>query len=213
LAATPHVRDDYPTSADQMQSALAQVRAAAAETIELLPGAELALAELDRPTEDLARFGLGGNAGYLLVEAPYVGWPLDLLDQLFRLRSSGITPVLAHPERNPEVQRRPQLLEQVVAGGALVQLTAGSVTGGFGWRARACAEELLQLELAHLVASDAHGPAVDRASMSAAAEVLKDDDLAHWLTTAVPQAIVADAPLPPRPPRRGRSWLGALSRR
>ena len=44
IAATPHVRDDYPTSAAQMQQALAQVRddfASEQIAVDVLPGAEL----------------------------------------------------------------------------------------------------------------------------------------------------------------------------
>ena len=111
LAATPHVRHDYPTTPEQMEAALAEVQAAVGDTLRLVPGGELDLAELDRPHDELLRFALAGNPGYLLVETPYFGWPLDIGDRLFRLRAAGITPVLAHPERNGEVQYRPELLE------------------------------------------------------------------------------------------------------
>ncbi|MGH3002782.1 MAG: CpsB/CapC family capsule biosynthesis tyrosine phosphatase, partial [Gaiellaceae bacterium] len=119
LAGTPHVRSDHGTTADSMEAALAELRDAAGDLIRLVPGGEVDLAELSRPAEELARFALGGNPRYLLVETPYVGWPLDLAERLFRLRASGVTPVLAHPERNYEVQSRPDLLESVVAGGTL----------------------------------------------------------------------------------------------
>jgi len=64
----------------------------------------LDIAQLDRPRAELARFALAGNPKYLLVETPYGGWPLDLPEKLFRLLADGITPVLAHPERNAGVR-------------------------------------------------------------------------------------------------------------
>src|SRR5438309_5497768 len=67
IAATPHVRDDYPTTPEQMETAVAQLRAALTREgipLELLPGGELALEELDRPPDELRRFGLGGNPEY-----------------------------------------------------------------------------------------------------------------------------------------------------
>src|SRR5207344_2268568 len=75
LAATPHVRDDYPTSAAEMEAALSELRQAVGEAgleLELLPGGELALAHLARlePAE-LRRFGLGGSETWLLFEFPY----------------------------------------------------------------------------------------------------------------------------------------------
>jgi protein-tyrosine phosphatase len=199
LAATPHVRDDYPTTPDQMEAALAAVRAVAGDTVRLVGGGEIDLDRLDRPGDELARFALAGNPKYLLVETPYNGWPLDLPEKLFRLQARGITPVLAHPERNAEVQQRPELLESVVAGGALVQLTAASIDGRMGGRARSCAATLLGRELAHLVASDAHAPSLRAIGMSAAIAKLGDDALARWLTVEVPGAIVENEPLPPRP--------------
>jgi protein-tyrosine phosphatase len=206
LAATPHVRDDYPTTPEQMEEALAAVRAAAGDSVRLVSGGEIDLGRLDRPRDELARFALAGNPNYLLVETPYGGWPLDLPEKLFRLLASGITPVLAHPERNAEVQQRPELLEAIVAGGTLVQLTAASVDGRLGRRARSCAATLLDRELAHLLASDAHAPSLRAIGMSAAVEALGDEQLARWLTVELPGAIVDHESLPPRPrtarPRR-----------
>ena len=208
LAATPHVRDDYRTTPEQMETALAEVQGAVGDTLRLVPGGELDLAELDRPHDELARFALAGNLGYLLVETPYVGWPLDIGDRLFRLLAAGITPVLAHPERNWEVQHRPELIEPLVASGVLVQLTAGAVDGTLGRGSRASAFTLLDRELAHLIASDAHAPSIRRIGMSGAAAALRNEPLARWLTVDVPGSIVDGGRLPPRPgqarPRRKR---------
>jgi len=204
LAGTPHVRFDYRTTTDQMETALAALQDAAAGIVEIRGGAELDLAELDRPADELRRFGLGGNPGYLLVETPYYGWPLELGDRLFRLRTAGFVPVLAHPERNPEVQARPELLEPLVATGALVQLTAASVDGRIGGRARSCSEALLERRLAHLIASDAHMPGIRVVGLSSAAAAVGDSELARWLTDSVPRAIVGRTDVPPRPVRARR---------
>jgi protein-tyrosine phosphatase len=203
LAATPHVREDYPTTAVQMQAALERVRAATSDLpLELLPGAELALDELRRDRAELLLLTLAGNPSYLLVETPYFGWPLNINSALFELLAMRITPVLAHPERNPEVQEQPERLDRLVAGGVLVQLTAASVDGRLGGRTRTAARALLDREAAHLIASDAHSPAVRGIGMSDAARALGDDALARWLTVDVPAAIVEGVALPARPPRQ-----------
>jgi protein-tyrosine phosphatase len=210
LAATPHVRaQDYPTTPEQMDAAFARVQAAADGIVRLVPGGELDLGELGRPVEELRRFALAGNPRYLLVETPYIGWPLDIVDRLFELRASGFTPVLAHPERNGDVQLRPELIEPLVATGTLVQLTAASIDGRLGSRPERCARSLLDRRLAHLVASDAHAPTVRAIGMRAAGEALGDEELVRWLTVDVPRAIVeADPRLPERPqPRRKRRRL------
>lgn len=199
LAGTPHVRHDHTTTADAMEAALAAVQPAAAGIVRVVGGGELDLDELGRPAEELRRFGLGGNPAYLLVETPYVGWPLDFAERVFRLRAAGFTAVIAHPERNADVQENPALLDAPVAAGALVQLTAASLDGRGTKRADVCARTLLERRTAHLVASDAHAASVRAVGLSAAAAALEDEALARWLTDGVPRAIVDGTRLPERP--------------
>lgn len=218
VAATPHVRDDYPTTPEAMLDALADVRAAVLQAgieIEVLGGGEIAFDRLPAlDPEGLARFGLGGNPRLVLLEYPYYGRPLDLAQECGRLRLHGIVPVIAHPERNGAVQERPTDLEGVVGAGAVVQLTAASVDGRLSRSAATCARRLLELELAHLIASDAHSPGVREAGLSAAAEAVGGGDLARWLTWSVPTALLAGEELPPRPagPRRRSGLLGRIRR-
>jgi protein-tyrosine phosphatase len=210
MAATPHVRDDYPTTADEMETAVERLRGELADAgipLELRTGGELALDRLGLAADELRRFGLGGSPKYLLVETPYSGWPLDMEARLFQLHAAGFTPVLAHPERNAEVQADPAgHLGPLVRTGTLVQLTAASVDGRLGRRAKGASARLLELELAHLLASDAHAPAIRAVGMKAAAEAVGDGALAHWLTWDVPAAMLAGSDIPDRPPRK-RRWL------
>ncbi len=207
LAATPHVRHDHPTTPELMESVLATVRAAAGDTITLVPGGELDLMELDRPRDELLGFALAGNPGYLLVETPYHGWPLDISLRFDRLLVDGITPVLAHPERSPDVQQRPDLLAGLVDAGALVQVTAASVDGRMGRGSQQCVRRLLDAGLVHLIASDAHASSVRAIGLGAAARAIGDERLARWLTDDVPRAIVERRTVPPRPPGgRPRRW-------
>jgi protein-tyrosine phosphatase len=208
IAATPHVRADYPTSAVAMEQAVARTREALQAhgiPLELLPGAELDLDYLrgvDEP--ELARLGLGGNPRLLLVEFPYVGWAPNLATELAELRRRGTTVILAHPERNPEVQAAPARLSPLVEAGTFVQLTAASVVGMLGTAARNAALALLELELAHLVAGDMHS-AGSRVGIGRLSDALRGDAaLAQWLTTDVPSALLHSERVPERPPRRRR---------
>ena len=213
MAATPHVRADYPTSPEAMERALGRTQEALREAevpLELVGGGELALDIVPSlGDDDLRRFGLGGNPRYVLLEFPYGGWPLSLETQVFELRTRDLTPVLAHPERNVAVQAEPERLTRTVEEGALVQLTASSMTGAAGSGARRTVGRLLDLGLAHLVAADWHGPDIPRASLSDACSAIGDPKLARWLSEDVPGAIVEDRPLPERPrraPRRLGRW-------
>jgi protein-tyrosine phosphatase len=213
VAATPHVRHDFPTRPEQMEEAVAMIRGelgAHGIELRLLPGGELDYEELvARTPEELRRFALAGNPRYLLVEFPYVGWPLQLPAAVDQLLASGIVPVLAHPERNSAVGERPTLLAPMVEAGALVQVTASSATGAFGKRVRRIAQELLDAGLVHLIASDVHAPQLGRAGLAAAAASISDPSLSRWLVQEVPAAIVNDTPVPPRPfsSRKARGGL------
>lgn len=220
IAATPHVRADYPTAPEMMERRLLELRAALRDAevpIEVLPGAELAFDRLPALDKDaLDRFRLGGSQRHLLVELPYVGWPIDVAHRLFDLRLRGYVSVIAHPERIDEVQRSPEVLRPLVDAGALVQITAASVDGRLGRRARDCSFELVRRELAHIVASDAHSPDVRSIGLACAVRSIGDDPLSAWLTEEVPRAILTDASIPPRPaaaPRGLGPRLGRWRRR
>jgi protein-tyrosine phosphatase len=208
IAATPHVREDYPTTARQMELLVAEVCGAAREAaipVDVLTGGELDLAFAARLDDvELRRFGLGGNPTLLLLEFPYLGWPLQLADLVFDLQLRGFRVVLAHPERNGDVQLDPERLRPLVDNGVVVQLTAASLDGRLGGAPRNAARRLLDARLAHLVASDAHAPDVRSSGLSAAARAAGDEALARWLTEDVPEALLAGASLPARPdaPRR-----------
>ena len=216
LAATPHVRHDHPTRVETMERLVDEVNVAARAAgiaVEVLRGGELDLEKLDELGEgELRRFGLGGNPRLLLVEFPYVGWPVDLRERVFQLAARGYEVVLAHPERNAEVQGRPERLRPFVDAGVWVQLTAASVDGRLGRRPEACARALLDARLAHLIASDAHAPAIRAIGMSSAVEAVGDDALGAWLTSEVPRALVDGEAVPSRPERRRRRRLSLRHR-
>jgi protein-tyrosine phosphatase len=208
IAATPHVRDDYPTTPEQMEAAVAHLRQElrdAAIVVDLLPGGEIALDRLGLlDKEELMRFSLAQSKRYLLVEFPYSGWPLALERSLWTIQAAGLVPIIAHPERNREVQERPDRLAPLVEAGTLVQITAASLDGRLGRSSQHTARVLLKDGLAHLLASDSHGSHIREAGLADAVAAVDDEALARYLTVDAPAAIVAGEPVPPRPARRRR---------
>jgi protein-tyrosine phosphatase len=194
IAATPHVRGDYPTTVERMLRGVALLREDFAREgipVEVLTGGEL---DLDwmwqlRP-DDLSQFTLASTGRWLLVETPYAGWPPFLERKLEALRGLGLEALLAHPERNADVQADPGRLEPLVAAGLRVQVTAASVDGRLGRKPLECARWLFEHDLVHVLASDAHAPAVRETGLAAAIEALDDPALARLLTVDNPTAIV-----------------------
>jgi protein-tyrosine phosphatase len=93
---------------------------------------------------------------FLLVEPPFNRAPAYIEDVIGRLLTQRLVPVLAHPERNIEFQRRPKRLQGLVDEGVVVQIAAGSLTGQNGPGARRAAEQFIRRGIAHVVASEMH---------------------------------------------------------
>ncbi|MCM2983535.1 tyrosine protein phosphatase [Niallia circulans] len=93
---------------------------------------------------------------YLFIEFPSSSVPRYAERLLYELQTEGIIPIIVHPERNKELQEKPDLLYQFVKGGALTQVTASSVAGYFGKNVKKFSEQLIEHNLTHFIASDAH---------------------------------------------------------
>jgi protein-tyrosine phosphatase len=203
IAATPHVRADFPTRAEVMEEGVAELRADFHEQgirLQVLHGGEIDLSLLWAiPADELVRLTIAQTGRYLLLEFPYRRWPLALDSAVSGLVRRGIIPLLAHPERNPEVQDRPARVESLVEAGALVQVTAGSLEGRLGRASQLTARRLLELGLVHTLASDSHGPHIREGGLAAAAEAVGNEELARYLTREAPAAIVAGELVPPIP--------------
>ncbi len=95
---------------------------------------------------------------YILVELPFLQLPLYWEEVLFQMQLGGLRPIIAHPERQAQIQENPDKLATAVDRGVLAQVTAGSLVGHFGPLVRRTAERLLKGGLVHIIASDCHGP-------------------------------------------------------
>jgi protein-tyrosine phosphatase len=112
---------------------------------------------------------------------------------LFQLIAAGIVPIITHPERNLEIGQRPQRYLRMIQMGCLGQVTAMSLTGGFGPAVKKVAGKLLTKRLLHIIASDAHS--IDRRPpiLSAAvgvAEKMVGKEEAYKMVTDYPQAVL-----------------------
>lgn len=93
---------------------------------------------------------------YLLIEFPTMTIPHYAEQLFFSLQQKGITPVIVHPERNQEIIENPDRLLEFIERGALAQVTASSYTGVFGKKIAELSSQLIDANLVHVLASDAH---------------------------------------------------------
>ena len=217
VAATPHCRSDHPTVVPaELAERCARLEARLEDEairLVILPAGEADLSwALAASDEDRRLVSYGQHGGDLLVETPYVPLTLNFEEMLFKLTIEGFRLLLAHPERNPTLQEDPGRIVELVRRGALLQVTAASLVGPpRRSRTAGLARDLVKEGLAHVLASDAHGPAAPgRATLAegvAAAAELVGEARARWRVEDAPAAVVMGDPLPRapeiRPPRRG----------
>lgn len=96
------------------------------------------------------------DSKYLLLELPSDHMPQYTENLIFDIQRAGLTPIIAHPERNRDIYADPNLLHGLVSRGALAQLTAGSLTGVFGKEIKKVSLQMIEHNLIHFIASDAH---------------------------------------------------------
>src|SRR5574337_148453 len=157
LVATPHCNYSYIFKPGLNLEKIAELQVAVGENPRLLLGCDFHLSyeNVLRCVTAPKEFTIN-RTSYLLAELPEQFIP-DQLDRVFyEIEVAGLTPIITHPERNPVCQRKSGLLHHWVTRGRLVQVTAQSYTGEFGWRARGFAEQWLERNLVHFFASDAH---------------------------------------------------------
>jgi protein-tyrosine phosphatase len=160
IIATPHHKNGkYSNSKDTILPIVEQLNKRFIEeniSLTVLPGQETAI-----NGDMLEDYQAGeilplNQSQYVFVELPSNHVPRYTKQMLFDLQLKGLIPIIVHPERNSEIHERPDKLFELVEKGALAQLTAGSLCGKFGKKIKSFSEQLVEANLVHFIASDAH---------------------------------------------------------
>lgn len=136
---------------------LATAEVSAKTDLKIIAGADIHLSFFLRQnfTWDEVIF-INDNHKYFLLELPDYFLIEPVKKFVASFRDKGIIPIISHPERNSLFQKNSQILADFIRLGALSQITAMSITGFFGQKAKEVAFFFLHHNLAHLLASDAH---------------------------------------------------------
>ncbi|HYA91360.1 MAG TPA: CpsB/CapC family capsule biosynthesis tyrosine phosphatase [Thermodesulfobacteriota bacterium] len=173
----------------------------------VLPGADVHFSsDMLRLCENGGIVTVNDKGRYLMVEFDYQGIPYHAEDVLFEMITNGIIPIITHPERNFEIGQKPQRYGEMIRMGCLGQVTAMSLTGGFGSGAKQTAGKLLKNRLVHIIASDAHSNTRRPPILSPAvreAEKIVGREEAQKMVRDYPQAVIEgrrpDIPAPLSP--------------
>jgi protein-tyrosine phosphatase len=232
IVCTPHANHHFSFDPETNAERLARVQDAVREQWgeRLLLGLGCDFHLMYENIEDAQRhpdkYTINGHR-YLLVEFANSAISPNTAQTFYDLALAGMAPIITHPERNPILARQPERMAPWLRAGALIQVTASSLTGRFGPLAERVAHELIERRWAHFLATDAHNtttrPARMRFAYDAVAERYGEAE-ATRLCIANPRAAFYGEPLPeqpapqgldesaerPRPPARKQGILGRL---
>lgn len=226
VVATPHANSEYEFSPEAIRERRNEIQAQLGDRLNIVTGCDFHLnfENVKALRADPKSFTVN-QGDYLLVEFADFAIPASMDQTLHELQLLGLHPIVTHPERNPLIRSQWDRLWGWLRQGCFVQVTAQSITGGFGRRAQQAAELLLDANAVHFVASDAHNLTTRPLRLKPVYDALaenRSEKLARALLEENPRAAVRNQPLPylPEPgdwkkiesemeaePPRKRFWL------
>lgn len=216
IVATPHNNLEFEYDGQLIADLFAELSDKATGIINLHLGCDFHLS-VDNVQDALAnpgKFTINGQ-GYLMVELPDLTSLTGMRNVLNRLLATRIIPIITHPERNPSIHGNLKELEEWVRDGCLMQVTAQSLTGRFGNRAQRFAESLLQADLVHFVASDAHNTTDRVPVLTGAFKIVNQRygaEKAESLFVYNPAAVLVGEPIYAMPNPKKSSFFSFLRR-
>ncbi len=162
IAATAHLGEQWPAVTGERicgaTQALAEQLQRYRVPLSVRPAAEVMI----RPgLEDLWErgelLGISAQRKYLLTELPGgVFW--DFTPLVKELVRRGVRPILAHPERHPELLHDRSTIEGLIDGGCLIQVASASIAEPLTVKDERAMRRWIRDGVVHLVGTDAHSP-------------------------------------------------------
>ncbi|GJM28623.1 MAG: capsular polysaccharide biosynthesis protein [Cyclobacteriaceae bacterium] len=160
IITTPHVMNDfYPNTTEDIRARLERLKVhveAAGIDMEIEAAAEYYLDEHMMQMLDDKKELLTFGDNYLLFETSFLNEPAYLREGIFQIISNGMKPVMAHPERYVFVQNRPEILEDLMDRGLLLQINTISLSGYYSKGAKKLAEFLIDQKAISFLGTDCH---------------------------------------------------------
>ena len=97
------------------------------------------------------------DSKHILVETSYMNEPNNLNTIIFDMLSSGLTPILAHPERYTYMYDSFEKYEELFERGVLFQVNLNSLSGYYSKPAKDIINKLIDKKMVHFSGTDCHG--------------------------------------------------------
>ena len=168
--------------------------------LKIHPGSELHLVpELISALDQKSAMTYANQEKAVLVELPKHSVPVGSVQILENIVYRGLTPVIAHPERNSFLRRNLKVVGEWLEIGCRFQLTAQSCAGDFGDSVKNACHYWCDKGWIHFIASDAHrieGRAPDMRSGVEKIEKWLGADAANLLSTVNPKRLITGEHIP-----------------
>jgi protein-tyrosine phosphatase len=215
ICATAHQNPRWEAvTPDLIRSAtrdLAQAVRAEGLGLSVFPCAEVMVhPDIESAWEQQQILSVADGGKYLLMELPH-GLFVDLRHTVVGLMKRGVRPILAHPERQPELLHEPDQIERLIRAGCLVQVSTRSVTEPPTKEDGRALRDWFKRGIVHVLGSDGHSPRHRQPLMAQAYR-----RVAGWIGPAAADlvcgangmAILQGLPLRvPEPAARRRHWF------
>ncbi|MEH6462725.1 MAG: CpsB/CapC family capsule biosynthesis tyrosine phosphatase [Shewanella psychromarinicola] len=199
MVATPHIHlgiyDNNLQSINAAYGVLCDALALTNLEIQVRAAAEVRISPeimLFIEQQQLPFLGRYQQKDVLLLELPSSHIPPGTDKLISWLLAKNVLPMIAHPERNRELQTHPERITPFVQAGCLFQLTAASLLGDMGPAPQQLSEYFMQQRIYSIVASDCHSLKRRPPKLALAHDVISalvDEDYAYSMTTLIPHSI------------------------
>lgn len=160
IIATPHhlsprYNNPIPNVIDKLNYVMALPEVQSIH-LSIYPGQEIRIS--DKILSDIRNEHIIGlnHSKYLLIEFPSNEIPYYAQQLFYELQLQQFVPIIAHPERNNVFFQQSEVLYYLIKNGALSQLTIASLIGRLGKKIQKFSLQLIEHNLTHFIASDAH---------------------------------------------------------
>jgi protein-tyrosine phosphatase len=162
MAATAHQNPRWKgVTPERIRQATATLKSALSgrgSAMALFPCAEvMAQPETVEDWHSRKLLSVADNGRFMLLEMPR-GVFVDLLPTVRRLRQAGIRTILAHPEREVPFLHDAGVIEELIAAGALVQVSSASITDPRDAADCKALRSWFRRGIVHFLGSDGHSP-------------------------------------------------------
>ena len=215
IVATPHANSRYPFSPEIIDERIKTLTAQGPSTLKIHRGCDFHLnfENIEDALANPKKYTINGRQ-HLLVEFPDMTIPLGITNVFSQLLSRGMVPIITHPERNDLLMKDVEQLQAWVNDGCLIQVTGMSILGTFGTKFSQKGWELMDRNLVHFIASDAHDTEYRHTRLDEARALVasrRGEEVAELLFESNPRAVVTgkgEVQLPRIAANKKKGWFG-----